>query len=82
MSVLLGGEVKFMEHTGDAAWFPGAVITHSEAGSLALDPFKSADVCLIVVVHYYGSLLNGLPFLNLRADHDVELNVFGFCLTY
>ena len=41
-----------MEHIGDTAWFPGlshVVVIHSEACSLALDPFKSVSVCLIIL---------------------------------
>ena len=34
-----------------------AVITHNEAYSLALDTFESVYVCLVVVVPYYGSIL-------------------------
>ena len=71
-----------MEHTGDTAWFPGVVVTHNEVCSLALDPFKLVNVCLVVGIPYCGSILNGSPFLNLRADHDVELNVLGCQLTY
>ena len=48
-----------MEHTGDAAWFPGAVVAHNEACSLALDPFKSVNVRLLVGVPYDGSILKG-----------------------
>ena len=52
-----------MEHTGDAAWFPGEVVTHNKACSLALDPFKLVDVCLVVGVPYDGSILTGdLPW--------------------
>ena len=47
-----------MEHIGDAAWFPGAVVTHNEACNVALDPFKSVDVFL-VGVPYAGSILKG-----------------------
>ena len=46
-----------MEHIGDAAWFPGEVVTHNEACSLALDPFKLVDACLVVGVPYDGSIL-------------------------
>ena len=48
-----------MEHIGDAAWFPGEVVTHNKACSPVLDPFKSVDVCLIVGVPYDESILKG-----------------------
>ena len=48
-----------MEHTGYAAWSPGEVVTHNKVCSLALDPFKSVDVCLVVGVPYNGSILKG-----------------------
>ena len=44
-----------MEHTGDAAWFPGEVVTHNKACSL----FKSVNVCLVVGIPYDGSILKG-----------------------
>ena len=59
MSVLWDGEVQFTEHIGDAAWFPGAIVTHNEACSLALDPLKSVNVCLVVGIPYDGSILKG-----------------------
>ena len=48
-----------MEHFGDAAWFPRAVVTHNEVCSLALDPFMWVDVCLVVGVPYDGFILKG-----------------------
>ena len=48
-----------MEHTGDPAWIPGVVVTHNEACSLALDLFKSVNICLTVEVPYDGSILKG-----------------------
>ena len=46
-----------MEHSiGDTAWFPSrAVVTHNEACSPTLDPFKSVDVCLVVGIPHDGS---------------------------
>ena len=58
-SVLKGREVWFMEHFGRTAGFPGAVVTHNEACSMMLDPFKSIDVCLVVGIPYDGSILMG-----------------------
>ena len=51
-----------MEQIGDVAWFPGAVVTHSEACSVALDPFKWVNVCLVVGVPYDGSIHEGRWF--------------------
>ena len=48
-----------MEHIGDTTWFPGVVVSHNEARSLALDLFESVNVCLIVGIPYDGPILKG-----------------------
>ena len=40
-------------------WFPGAVVTHNGACSLALDPFKSAMSAWLWGSHADGSILKG-----------------------
>ena len=42
-----------MEHPGDIAWFPRAIVTHNEVCSLVLDSLMLVNVCLTVGVPYH-----------------------------
>ena len=62
---------------GDTAWFPGVIVTHNTACSLALDPFKWVDVCLVVggggdssVVRAPDSWLKGRGFESLLERRE------------